>query len=57
MANTPSRVPAPPPRLGEHSRDIYLELLGYSAEEYEALEARGLVGEGYVPGVVQWPTD
>ena len=57
MANTPNRVRTPPPKLGEHSREIYLELLGYSAAEYEALEARWLVGEGYAPGVVQWPPD
>ena len=45
MANTPNRVRTPPPKLGEHSREIYRDLLGYSAAEYEALEARRLVGE------------
>jgi crotonobetainyl-CoA:carnitine CoA-transferase CaiB-like acyl-CoA transferase len=57
MRNTPNGVRTPPPRLGEHSREIYLELLGYSEEEYTALEARGLVGEGYATGVITRPPD
>ncbi len=57
MQNTPNAVRTPPPRLGEHSREIYLDLLGYSEQEYAELEARGLVGEGYAPGVVNRPRD
>ena len=52
MQNTPNAVRTPPPKLGEHSREIYLDLLGYSEEEYADLEARGFVGEGYAPGVI-----
>ena len=55
MRNTPNAVRTPPPKLGEHSREIYLELLGYSEEEYADLEARGLVGEGYAPGAIKRP--
>ncbi len=40
MQNTPNAVRTPPPKLGEHSREIYLDLLGYSEEEYADLEAR-----------------
>ena len=34
-------------RLGEHNEQIYLDLLGYERDEYEALEAAGLVGTRY----------
>ncbi len=47
MANTPSEVRLPPPRLGEHNEYVYLDLLGYSREQYDALVDRGLVGTSY----------
>ena len=47
MLNTPDDVRLPPCRLGEHSEEIYLDLLGYSREEYESLVDRGLVGDTY----------
>ena len=47
MRNTSDEVRLPPPRLGEHSEEVYLDLLGYSRAEYEALVERGLVGTRY----------
>ncbi|MFH7042257.1 CaiB/BaiF CoA transferase family protein [Paucibacter sp. JuS9] len=35
--------PTPPPRLGEHSRQVLAELLGYSAAQIEALCETGVV--------------
>lgn len=52
MANTPNRLHMPPARLGEHNEQVYLDLLGYSREEYESLIERGLVGTTYPPEVV-----
>ena len=40
MRNTSDEVRLPPPRLGEHNEEVYLDLLGYSREEYEALARR-----------------
>ena len=47
MRNTSDEVRLPPPRLGEHNEEVYLDLLGYSREDYEALVERGLVGTRY----------
>lgn len=46
-----SRVghPAPPPRLGEHTRAVLTELLGASAAQVQAWLASGAVGEGGAP--------
>lgn len=38
-------VSAPPPRLGEHGRDLLRERLGLSPEELDALEASGVLGQ------------
>ncbi|MCY3811542.1 MAG: CoA transferase [Gammaproteobacteria bacterium] len=43
MQRTPNRLHSPPVRLGEHNREIYCDLLGYTAKEFAELEARGLV--------------
>lgn len=51
-ANTPNHIRRPPPLLGEHNEEIYLDLLGYSREEYDALVAKGLVGFGHPESVV-----
>ncbi len=51
-ANTPNQIRRPPPLLGEHNEEIYLDLLGYSREEYDALVAKGLVGFGHPESVV-----
>ncbi|MDA0351943.1 MAG: CoA transferase [Chloroflexi bacterium] len=47
MAGTPNYIRRPPPNLGQDNEDIYLNLLGYTREEYEALIAKGLVGTTY----------
>ena len=51
-ANTPNHIRRPPPLLGEHNEEIYLDLLGYTREEYDALVAKGLVGFGHPESVV-----
>jgi crotonobetainyl-CoA:carnitine CoA-transferase CaiB-like acyl-CoA transferase len=55
MANTPNHIRAGAPLLGEHNDYVYRELLGYSDEEYAALQASELVGRDYAPGVVSFP--
>lgn len=52
MANTPNHLRTAAPWLGEHNDYVYLDLLKYSREEYDALRERELVGEGYAPGVL-----
>ena len=47
MAQTPNAIRTPPVRLGEHNEQIYLDLLGYEREEYDALVEAGLVGTRY----------
>lgn len=42
MRRTPNALRSPPARLGEHNREIYCDLLGYSEAELAKLEARGL---------------
>ncbi len=46
-ANTPNHIRRPPARLGEHSHEIYVDMLGYSEEEYQAMVAKGLIGDTY----------
>lgn len=52
MRHTPNALRTPAPGLGEHNDEVYRELLGYSEEEYRALQGRELVGRDYAPGVV-----
>jgi crotonobetainyl-CoA:carnitine CoA-transferase CaiB-like acyl-CoA transferase len=52
MYNTDADVRMPPPLPGEHSEEIYLDLLGYSREEYDTLAAQGLVGDRYPESVL-----
>ena len=47
MRNTSDEVRLPPPRLGEHNEEIYVDLLGYSRDEYDSLLERGLIGTRY----------
>jgi crotonobetainyl-CoA:carnitine CoA-transferase CaiB-like acyl-CoA transferase len=47
MRNTPDDIRLPPPLLGEHNEEVYLEIMGYSREQYEALVRQGLVGTTY----------
>lgn len=51
MARTPNALRTGPARLGEHNREIYCDLLGYSADEYEALRRQGHVGTAHPPHV------
>ncbi len=51
MARTPNALRTGPARLGEHNREIYCDLLGYSPDELAALEQQGLVGTAYPPSV------
>jgi len=55
MAGTPNAVRTPPPKLGEHNEAIYLDLLGYSREQFEALAAKGVVGTRYPDALLRWP--
>jgi formyl-CoA transferase len=43
MSFTPAVDPTPPPLLGQHSREILRELLGYSDERIDALQAQGVI--------------
>lgn len=43
LSRTPVRHDAPPPELGEHTREVLVELLGMADAEVEALRARGIV--------------
>jgi len=52
MRNTPNALRTPAPGLGEHNDEVYRDLLGYTAEEYQALQDSQLVGRDYAPGVV-----
>jgi crotonobetainyl-CoA:carnitine CoA-transferase CaiB-like acyl-CoA transferase len=52
LERTPDDVRLPPPRLGEHNEELYLDLLGFSREEYEAMIAKGIVGTSYPPEVI-----
>jgi crotonobetainyl-CoA:carnitine CoA-transferase CaiB-like acyl-CoA transferase len=47
MSQTPLGVRTPPVRLGEHNEYVYKELLGYSEDEYRALETEGHIGTQY----------
>jgi crotonobetainyl-CoA:carnitine CoA-transferase CaiB-like acyl-CoA transferase len=50
-SETPHPAPRHAPLLGEDNEYVYRELLGYSAEEYGALEAQGHIGTVYEPSV------
>jgi formyl-CoA transferase len=41
MSQTPARIALPPPRLGEHTQDILVDLLGLTPEDVVALRAEG----------------
>jgi len=44
LSVTPGRLRAAAPRLGEHTREICLDVLGMSSADYEAAVAEGAVG-------------
>jgi formyl-CoA transferase len=43
LSQTPAAVRRPPPQLGQHTEEVLVELLGYSAEDVAALRKRGVV--------------
>ena len=43
LARHPASVPAGAPRLGEHNREVWCDLVGLSEDELAALAARGVV--------------
>ena len=47
MTRTPNALRTGPARLGEHNREIYCDLLGYSSAEFEALQRQGHVGTAH----------
>ncbi len=51
MARTPNALHSGPARLGEHNREIYCDLLGYSEAQLAALEQKGLAATAYPPSV------
>ena len=51
MKRTPNTLHSGPVRLGEHNREIYCDLLGYTPEELTELEKSGLVGTSFPPSV------
>ncbi len=50
MTRTDPEVTRPAPMLGEHSREVFAELLGMADEEYEELVRSGISGDE-LPGV------
>ncbi len=51
MRNAPPTVRRGPVRLGENNEEVYRELLGVSAAEYEKLVETGHIGMDYAPHV------
>ncbi len=51
MLETPLGIRRGPVMFGQDNDYVYRELLGYSAEEYAALEAAGHIGTDYAEGV------
>jgi succinate--hydroxymethylglutarate CoA-transferase len=43
MSQTPAELRRPPPRLGEHSEEVLMGLLGYSSEQVAHLRERGVI--------------
>jgi crotonobetainyl-CoA:carnitine CoA-transferase CaiB-like acyl-CoA transferase len=44
LSATPAQVSSPPPRLGEHTREILSNELGFSADEIERLARENGIG-------------
>ena len=57
MANTPNHIRTGPPLLGEHNEYVYREVMGYTEEQYLALEEIGQIGMGYAPGVAPFAVE
>lgn len=43
MSQTPTKLHRPPPLLGEHTEEVLIELLGYSAEQVAQLKKRKVI--------------
>jgi crotonobetainyl-CoA:carnitine CoA-transferase CaiB-like acyl-CoA transferase len=43
FSRTPGGIERPAPRLGEHTREVLMELAGYSADEIDQLSACGAI--------------
>ena len=43
----------PPCRLGEHNEYVYKTILGYSDQEYDSLIESQLIGDEYIPDVIE----
>jgi crotonobetainyl-CoA:carnitine CoA-transferase CaiB-like acyl-CoA transferase len=43
LSGLPDLSPTPPPRLGEHNREILQNILGYSEEKVEELGEKGII--------------
>ena len=43
MSGTPVREELPPPLLGQHTREVLTEVLGYRSERLQALRAKGVI--------------
>lgn len=43
LSRTPGGIVSRPPRVGEHNREIYGDLLGYTRERIERLESSGIL--------------
>jgi crotonobetainyl-CoA:carnitine CoA-transferase CaiB-like acyl-CoA transferase len=52
MSHTPASIRRPPCCLGEHNAYVYGELLGYSPEEMEQLQAAGHIGDTYAEALL-----
>ena len=46
MSASPPRVGRPAPLLGQHSGEVFRDVLGYTADEYRRLGESGALGEG-----------
>ena len=51
MSRTPNALRTGPVRLGEHNREIYCDLLGYSAAQFDALQQQGHAGTAHPPHI------
>jgi crotonobetainyl-CoA:carnitine CoA-transferase CaiB-like acyl-CoA transferase len=50
LTATPSAFYRPTNNLGEHNREVFCGLLGVSEQEFQALNAEGVIGDVYHPG-------